>query len=504
MTAGAMADPALILPEPVRDLLPAFGGQRVWLVGGSVRDLLLRRSTLDFDFAVDGDGVALGRRLANELGADYFDLDVGRRAGRLLLTVAPGRRATFDFASLRAPDLEHDLRLRDFTINAIAIRLSPEAAPPTVIDPLHGARDLREKRLRACSATAIADDPVRALRAARFAVDLGLRMEDDTVRQVRFAGRGLAGVSPERLRDELFRILDGGAPAGGLRLLEELGLLEALLPEITALRGLAQPEPHGFDALAHTLAVVERLGEIVGLVGEAGSVGEARDLVQAEALTALGRFRPGLADYLEFAPSFGRRRRSLLTWAALLHDVGKADTQAVIDGRIRFFGHELIGSRLAVAASRRLRLSTVEQAEVEMVILHHMRPEAMEADGGPTPRGIYRFFRAAESTGVAVVLLSLADLLGRYVPPAPPDAWRRRVATAHKLLEAWFEPTRPRLAPDLYLTGDDVMRELKIPAGPEVGRILEALREAQAVGEVRSREDAVTLVARMGGGPGYG
>lgn len=484
----------IVLPEPVRNLLPALSGQRVWLVGGSVRDLLLKRRTLDFDFAVSGDGAALGRRLANDLGADYFDLDAGRGAGRLLLTIAPGQRATLDFASLRAPDLEQDLALRDFTINAMAIRLHPDDAPGEVIDPLHGARDLHENRLKTCSTSSISDDPVRALRAVRFAVDLGLRMETDTLRQVRSAAGDLERVSPERLRDELFRILDGSSPGQGLRVLDELDLLEVLLPEISGMRGLRQPEPHGFDGWNHTLAVAQHLGDLIHLFVDPVAGREARDLVEAEALVALGRFRPALTEYLEFSPSFGRRRRALLMWAALLHDLGKPETQALIDGRIRFFGHEVVGSRLAVEAGRRLRLSTVEQAEVEMIVSNHMRPAAMEADGGPTARGTYRFFRSAESTGVAVVLLSLADLLGRDAPPVAPEAWRRRLATAQTLLSAWFEAREPRLSPELYLTGDDVMRELKIPPGPEVGRILEALREAQAIGDVRSRDEAVAFV----------
>lgn len=493
-----MTASTLLLPEPVRTLLPALGGFRVWLVGGCVRDLILGRPTLDFDFAVERDGARLGRRLANELGADYFDLDPGRGAGRILLTIGAGRRATFDFATMRGPDILEDLGLRDFTVNAMALPLSQEGFAGEVLDPLHGGRDLREKLLRACSPKAIADDPVRGLRAVRFAVDLGLRMDPETLRQVRSAHTILDRVSPERLRDELFRILDGRRPGQGLRLMDELGLLESLVPELGRLRGLVQPEPHAFDGLTHTLATVDRLGDLVGLLCDAEEGAVARDLVEAETLTALGRFRVSLCEYLEFSPSFGRRRRALLAWAALLHDTGKPETEAIVDGRLRFLGHELVGSRLAIEASRRLRLSTVEQAEVEMTVLHHMRPAWLEADGGPTARGIYRFFRAAESTGVSVVLLSMADLLGRDVPPVPEAAWRTRLATAQALLASWFEPSQPGVAPVPFLTGDEVMQTNEIPPGPEVGRILDALREAQAIGEVQSREDALAFVERLG------
>lgn len=492
-----MTDASILLPEPVRSILPVLRGERVWLVGGAVRDLLLRRPTLDFDFAVEGDGARLGRRLANDLGADYFDLDPSRGAGRLLLTVGPGRRASFDFASLRADAIQDDLARRDFTINAMALTLAGEDLEPEFLDPLFGARDLHERRLRACSAHAVVDDPVRALRAVRFAVDLGLRMETDTLAQVRAAGGTLEAVSPERLRDELFRILGGPRVGQGLRLLDELGLLGRLLPELLPLHGMTQPQPHGFDGFEHSLATVDHLAALMGWLCDAADGAVARDLVEAEAVLALGRHRDGIRDYLDFSPSFGRARRAVLAWSALLHDVGKPETQAIVDGRLRFLGHEVVGSRRAVEASRRLRLSTVELAEVEMTVLHHMRPGWLEADGGPTARGIYRFYRAAETAGVSVVLLSMADLLGRDVPPVPPDAWRRRLATSRALLDAWFEPHRPQIAPDLFLTGDEVMRLGALTPGPEVGRILEEVREAQAAGEVRSRKEAEGLVLRL-------
>jgi poly(A) polymerase len=380
----------------------------------------------------------------------------------------------------------------------MAVALTPEGDVGDVLDPLQGGRDLREKTLRACSSQAIADDPVRALRAVRFAVDLGLRIDPDTLAQVRSAPAILDRVSPERVRDELFRILDGPRPGQGLRLMDELGLLECLVPELGRLRGLVQPEPHSFDGLSHALATVDRLGDLVGLLCDSPEGAAARDLAEAETLIALGRFRRSLCEYLAFSPSFGRRRRALLAWAALLHDLGKPETQAIIDGRLRFHGHELVGSRMAVGASRRLRLSTVEQAEVEMTVLHHMRPAWMEADGGPTARGTFRFYQAAESTGVSVVLLSLADLQARDAPPVPAEAWRTRLATAQTLLDAWFAPRQPSVSPVPLLSGDEVMQINEIPPGPEVGRILDALREAQAIGEVRSRDEALAFVERLG------
>jgi tRNA nucleotidyltransferase/poly(A) polymerase len=491
------------LPLAVRRLLPALGSDAVWLVGGAVRDLLIGRATADFDFAVQGDGLALGRRLANALGADYYDLDARRSTGRLLLTFGEGQRTTFDFASLRGGSIAQDLALRDFTVNAMAIALStpegvaldPSGAAGPLIDPLQGAQDLQRKRLKACSPESIADDPIRALRAVRFAVDLGLQLDPETTAQIRRAGPTLGTVSPERLRDEFFRLLDGQTPAAGLRLLDHLGLIGEILPELEALRGLAQPAPHAFDVFDHSLATVGHLAKLSALLSGRSGKSEAGDLAEASALIRLGPYQSRLAAYLDFSPSFGRRRSSLLLWTALLHDCGKAGSQAIdAEGRIRFFGHETVGSRLAVEASRRLRLSTVETAEVEMTVLHHMRPEWLEAEGEPTRRAIYRFFRAVESTGPSVTLLSLADLQARYVPPVPAAVWENRVALAGGLLRAWYDERDAAVLPEPLLTGDEIMRLGGLRPGPEVGRVIEALREAQVAGEVTTRDEAETYV----------
>jgi len=491
------------LPPAVQGLLPALGPEPVWLVGGAVRDLLLGRATTDFDFAVQGDGLALGRRLANALGADYYDLDPTRRTGRLLQTVAEGRRATFDFAALRGESILQDLGGRDFTVNAMALALrTPEGvalddagAAGRLIDPLGGADDLRHKRLRACSPQSIADDPVRAVRAVRLAVELGLRFDPDLIGQIRNARHALADVSPERLRDELFRIFDSPDPAAGLRLLDSLGLLAELFIELEPLRGLEQPPPHAMDAFDHSLATVEHLSRMASLLAGLSGRSEAGDLTEASALVQIGRYQTPLKAYLGFSPSFGRTRHTLLLWAALLHDTGKPKSRAVDDGgRIRFFGHETLGSRIAVEVGRRFRLSTVEQAEVEMMVLHHMRPEWLEGEGEPSRRAVYRFFRAAESVGPSVILLSLADLLGKYIPPVPPDVWERRVRLAARLLEAWFDERAQIVSPPPLLSGDEIMKMRRVAPGPEVGRIVEALREAQAAGEVESQEEAKAFV----------
>jgi putative nucleotidyltransferase with HDIG domain len=481
-----------LLPSAVDILLPALAGSRVWVVGGSVRDLLLDRPSQDVDLVVDGDAVALGRRLANEAGADYFELDPDRGTGRMLLTTARGVRTIYDFTRLQAGSIESDLRLRDFTVNAMAVAVDD---PDRLIDPTGGLDHLRRRWLEACTPRAVLDDPIRAVRAVRVATELEARISPGTVAQMREAAQLLGEVSAERLRDELFRLLGLPSPAASLRLMDHLGLLTAVFPELEPLRGLGQPSSHAFDALAHTLATVEGLETILGFLPPPEGDDRATDLVSGLAVHRLARFRQGLSEYLSLQVSFGRTRRQSLFLAALLHDVGKARTRAVDpDGTVRFLGHERVGAAMAVEACRRLSLSLAETAEVETIVAEHQRPGWLEKTPPLSRRAVYRFYRSTQSAGVAVVLLSLADLLAKHVPPAPQDAWASRLEIARGLLEAWFEGRSETVDPELLLDGTDIMRLVGVPPGPTVGMLLEDLREAQASGEVNTRPEAEDLV----------
>jgi len=483
-----------LIPQAVEDILPALRSEKVWLVGGAIRDRLLERPSYDFDFVVDGDAVALGRRLANEAGADYFELDPVRGTGRMLLSTGDGRRLIFDFARLRGASIDEDLRARDLTVNAMAAALDD---PDRLIDPTGGLKDLRARFLRACSSHALLDDPVRALRCIRIADELSANVEADTVRQVRAAAVKLAEVAPERIRDEFFRILGLPSVAPALRQLDSLSLLTSVIPELEALRDLEQPTGHAYDALTHTLAVVAGLDRILWLL-EPQEEGRATDLAAGWVLHSLGPYRASLAEYLNHSLSFGRTRRQLLYLATLVHDVGKSRTYARdAEGVIRFLGHEAVSAAMAVEMARRMALSLAETAELERLVADHMRPGWVEKNEGPTRRALYRYYRSTQAAGIGIGLLSLADLLGKHVPPVPEAAWSKRVATVHALFETWFEKRDQQVNPPLLLNGDAVMELLGLPSGPAVGRLLEELREAQASGDVRTIAEAEALLRQQ-------
>jgi putative nucleotidyltransferase with HDIG domain len=481
-----------LLPPLVAEVLAHLpDAPRLWLVGGAVRDQILGRPVFDLDFAVDGDARRLARRAAGLLGAAYYELDAERDTGRVLLPAARGGQS-LDFARLRGGSIEADLAARDFSIDAMAV--SPDA-PDLVVDPTGGLQDLRDRRLRLAGPTAIEDDPLRALRAVRLATELDLKIEPQTLARIRLAGSGLGRVSPERVRDEWMRLLQTDRPGRPLRVLEHLGLLGVACPEIEPLRGLAQPPPHAFDGLTHTLAVLDRLAELLEVLGPDSDEHRPADLTLGEASLRLGRFRSGLAGYLRQEVASGHNRRQLLFMAGLLHDVGKPSTgERGPGGRTRFIGHEALGARLAGDRGRALRLSNDEIEFLICVIEHHMRPEMLQSASTVTRRAAYRFFQDTGAGGIGIVLLSLADLMGKYAASPPQAEWAGRVAVARALLLAYFEEHAQIVEPGRLIGGEEVMQALGLAPGPIIGRLLEALREAQAEGGVTTRAEALAFV----------
>ncbi len=476
--------------DRVRNALP--GDVTVYLVGGAIRDALLQRTSHDLDFVLAGNVLAIARRVGNKLGAAYFPLDEERQTARLVLNLPDGERLKLDFAALRGADLESDLRQRDFTINAIALSLKDSS---TLIDPLGGAADLHAKILRACSTSAFTDDPVRVLRSIRLAASLRCRIRPDTSQQIRQAVGLLPSVSPERLRDELFRILDGPQPVTAVRLLDHMGALAVILPEVAALKGVAQSAPHIMDVWNHTLDVLQRLEQVLGVLALDCDQEKSADWASGFISIQLGRYRQQIAEHLQQTLNPERSLRGLIFLAGLYHDVGKPPTQHEDErGRIRFFAHEQVGARLVGERAMQLRLSNAEIERLEKIVEQHMRPLLLAQSGEkPSRRAIYRYFRATGTAGVDICLLSLADTLATFGPTLPREIWAQHLATTRALLEAWWEYPERAVTPPSLVNGHDLMQVFELKPGPQIGVLLDAIREAQAIGRVNTREQALML-----------
>ncbi|MGI5916119.1 MAG: hypothetical protein ACOX9A_06685 [Anaerolineae bacterium] len=418
--------------EPFRRRVVEYVGAHsaeVYLVGGTVRDALLRRAGCDLDFAVSDRAIDLAREVADLLGAAYVAMDEAHDVGRVVVRLH-GRTHHIDFAGYRAADIDSDLRARDFTVNAMAVAVEPNGLG-AFLDPTGGRDDLSLGLLRAAYAGAFFDDPVRILRGVRLRGSLGLMWTAETEALAQEALAGLGNVSPERARDELAQILDLDDAAGTLRYAATLGVPGMVIPDLS-----------DANRLERGISLVEALVET---------------RARLESDSDLGRYSRALAAHLNAPMPGGRPLRISLWLAAML--VG-------VDGPER-----------AGKIARGLRLSAAEVRHVGRAVGAREHLAAADRGAGCDTLWAHRYFRRAGAAGVCGALLALADDVIESVEAAC-------------LLSAWFEAHERLVDPPLLLNGREVMDLLGVAQGPMVGRLLDALREAQVTGDVSTRQEA--------------
>jgi tRNA nucleotidyltransferase/poly(A) polymerase len=491
-----------------------------WLVGGCVRDWLLQRGTNDLDLVVPRDAVLLARALADAFASDFFVLDQERDVARAIVLDSEGRILNVDVARLRAAELLADLSLRDFTVNAMAVCLDQPLSfgpmPPeerfiaNLIDPFGGRADLDHGQIRAVTEGAFLDDPLRMLRAVRQAAELGFRIEDATYNLIRRDASLLTTVASERVRDELDRILllSSGGGWRHLPVLQDTGLLLQVLPEAAALVGIMQSPPHHEDVFDHTRSVLAHLEGLFSLIWPAAgwhvpqsAPGDSLPIADAGAWSDLAAvLRPYLGDlraYLCEPVSARRIRRDCLPWAALAHDWGKPAMCSVDEkGKTRFLEHDTWGAMLVQARLRVLRMSAHEIGYISRLVSLHMRLGYLAHTYPPSRRAVYRFFREAAGAGPDCVLLSLADYAAIRAGNTRLEPWARRLETAGLLLKTYFRERAERVAPPPLIDGRRIMSTFGLAPGPQIGALLEGLREAQAAGEVANSDEALAWLAR--------
>ncbi|MCX5995065.1 MAG: HD domain-containing protein, partial [Chloroflexi bacterium] len=413
----------IYVPEEAASLLEKLGEflqQRnidCYVVGGFVRDGLMGRTNSDIDLAVAGDAIEIASEVAKAFDARMVPLDEVNQVARVVFPQA-GYQWHLDFATIRG-SIEQDLTLRDFTVNAIAIRL-PEVkgswAQAEVIDPLYGCRDLSQRVIRAVSDASFRQDPARLLRAVRLAATLDFSIDPATEALIQRDSRLVTTVAGERLRDELCYILETHKAYQSFCYLDRLDLLAPLMPELTSSKGVTQPKEHFWDVFDHSLETVACIERLL----------REKDNNKEDGLIALVPWSPEIARHFTQEVSGGRTRRALLKLAALLHDIGKPATKTIEQsGRMRFLGHAKEGAGMAVQIMERLRFSNREIKMVQLMIEHHLRPGYLLSEDGPSRRAIYKYFRDTADVGIDTLFLGLADHLAARGPTLDPDQWRK-------------------------------------------------------------------------------
>ena len=447
----------------------------VYLVGGSLRDLVLGSADLkDIDLLMLAGSEAVARQFADAIGGTFFFLDEERRITRVVKQEDRGT-VQFDFTNVEGPHLHADLARRDFTMNAMAIDLRSflrTGSLDGLIDPFDGREDTRRRLVRVADPKVLDDDPLRLLRAVRFAATLGFAIEPRTAEAIRARAARIEGPAPERLRDELFLILAEPGAGAHLLLMESLGLLRRLLPELDPLRDFSPGKHHLYDIFTHSLRTADYV-----------------DAVLARLRTLASQHQEVLADHLAASLEHGISRMSALRFACLLHDIAKEETYSRDEnGDIHFYGHDQLGADAVKAVCSRFRLSRSTTGEIERLVRHHMRPLGLSTPNGPSKRALYRYCRDLKDAVPESIVLSLAD--GKATAEVmPAEGFTDTERTASIILDYYYG-TFLRTEARPFVNGKDLIARGMHP-GPAFREILEEIRERQAEGALQDREEAL-------------
>ncbi|MCL2706688.1 MAG: HD domain-containing protein [Dehalococcoidia bacterium] len=462
-----------------------------YIIGGMVRNLTLKRHKADIDIAVNGNALTIGQLLSDKLNAHYVVLDGERGIVRLL--PGGGNDWQIDITTLQET-LWQDIMRRDFSVNAMAIniaemQLSKRHLVAFILDAVNGTEDLQNKTLRALSPQVFRDDPVRLLRGVRLSSELGLSMNEQTLSLVQRDSALISTAAAERVRDELLQIFALTNTYEAVDFMNRFGLLSAVMPELSPTCGLKQPPEHTWDVFQHSARSIAAMDFILRRA--------EWEFCSKDVLASVPCCKSTLS-YFDEIVSPPASRSTLTKLAALLHDIAKPQTRMLNElGKVRFHGHPQQGAPIAAAILERLRFSHRESKFIEAIVRNHLRPVQMtENEAPPTRRAIYRYRRDLDEAGIAALYFSLADHLATRGPNLERGNWDRHVNNVRRITDEYEKAPSPAKM-HLLCDGNDLQNELGLKPGRQLGRILEELREAQAAGEVTTRQQGLAYAGKL-------
>lgn len=423
--------------------------QKIYLVGGVVRDLVLEKNNKDIDILCELDARSIARRWADMKRGAFFVLDEERDTCRVIVTEVGGK-SVFDFARQQGHSLQEDLLARDFTINAMAVDFD---APEILIDPLHGTEDLQKRILRVCSSDSFRSDPVRVIRAVRYSQAYHLAIEPETLKLLKNSVAALRVISGERKRDELFKILELNDPIPGLELLQENGILFEL--------GFPRLSTQHFE-----------LGKSLVLLLEC--MGSQPPILPGDLLPGLEKLSNHFQEYLQSLRqknSSGRNLRQLLLLSSVLGDL-------TLDG-VR-------------ETALRLMLSN-EEVERLLVILKYFNELSRLNDHLKmiSDRELYLFFNRTDIVSLNICSMILARLVRDFPRKKNEEELKIALDFSIKIFDTWFDRQTTVVKPVPLLNGKDLMMIFDLAPGPTIGKLLDKLKEEQAAGVVTDRDQAL-------------
>lgn len=450
-----------------------------YLVGGYLRDKVLGLTSKDIDFVIDGDPVAVCSGLSDLLSGKSFSLDRERKIARCLVTEEDLQR-TVDISPL-STSIEDNLKGRDFTINAMALdiaKLKNESEicfPDDLISSSPGLKDIRDRKIRLVSPSGFQDDGLRLLRAVRLSVELGFSIDERTGKIAGKDADRLEKVKPERIKEEIFQMFSSDV-TDALRMMDRLGILRAVFPELISLKGITQNEYHHLDVFEHTICSIEEEEKI---------------------LTYLEDYFPGLPvlinRHLDQKVEGGCSRLTALRLATLFHDLGKPQKRTKDSGSVHFYDHAQAGYDQVQDILERLRFGKKARKLIGKLVLEHMRPIFLTKEEVISERVVRRFEDRVGDEIVELLILSIADKLSARGTLSSDEDIEKHCQVSRKLMESYLRKPKKEETPPL-IDGYDIINMFGLESGPLVGNLLKIAREAHLDGRISTKKEALRLV----------
>ena len=436
-----------------------------YIIGGSIRDLLLGRAPADYDIAVEGNPEEFAKKTAANTAGHMVELG---KADQRIFRVVFGPHI-FDIAAINGVDIKEDLKKRDFTINAMAYALSSGE----IIDCRGGLQDLVDRKIRMVSKKIFNKDPIRLLRAYRMSACLEFEIEQQTVFAIRDEAELIKNSAGERIRIELFKILETSKSFGYLSQMVETGLLDAVFPDLSRLKGYRQNIHHVYDVFEHTIKAYDYLETI---------------------MNDFDRYFPNIPK--QTRPDMDENKMALLKCAILLHDIGKPLVKTIDNvGISHFYGHAKKSADMAQKVGQRLKFATREIRFIDFIIRNHMKPLFLFAAHEKKTlkrKGLTRFFVKCGDNTPYLLLHAMADIKAKLA-----DATEKNQAFLSfikNVMNDFVNNFKPKSKEPPLVTGYDLIHIFKLTPSPVFKTILNFVEEARLANRIHSRAEALTLV----------
>lgn len=452
--------------DEILNNIASFFPNKIYLVGGSVRDCLMGKDTYDRDLIVtDEDAGIFSQKVAEFFGGKFIPLDVENHIYRVVLS---DKLNYLDITNPVENSMEKDIKRRDLTINAVAVDIKN----CEILDLVGGLNDIKNQVLKGIEDENFVNDPLRILRVFRFYSLLGFEIDEHLLSIVTKYSDLIEKPAKERIEYELMKLFSGKYADLSLLKMDECGILEKLFPIVKELKQVPPNAHHHLDLFHHSIETIKQ----VQLLYDAS--------------------QPDVKSHMDKVDFGGFSRLAHLKLACFMHDIGKFSTWTIEEdtGRHRFIKHDDVGSKLAKPILKKMCFSNKQIEYITLMIKKHMYPTMVVQAPELTDKVMMRFVRKMEDDAIDNILIAQADRLSARGPEITDEIVNENISALNKLLQFYLKAQETLKPLPKLLDGNEVMKILNISPSPKLGQIINALNEAQINGDIITKEDAISFV----------